>query len=316
MKILIFVILNCLSAFAQQMSGDPFVQQVIKNKIQACRYGNPRNCIKPVNLPGSKVKAVEIRILSANQVQFTTYDQLGTPVDVEKDFNLRVNSDKQKSMIDVELEIKPTASDLSLRKFCEQKYMLACLLQSERLLSTNENIAKSQIIKMCDVGMMDACLLILDHKSFSKSVADKKNALRRLCNNKQYSYCAMFAYVSKEDKKDFEVISELIEGCTKSSLSSCLALSSVFEKENPKESVRSLELGCNLPSGGEVCYYLATILAQSNKMDKSKEFFKKACTKGISLACNNLPHSDVIMLLRNILLKENKDFDKINLTFK
>lgn len=81
MKLLLIILLT--DVFAQQMSNDPLVLQVIRENRQICRNAFPPVCIKPINKIGTNIKAMEIALTGTTKVNITLYDKNGIPHDLE-----------------------------------------------------------------------------------------------------------------------------------------------------------------------------------------------------------------------------------------
>ena len=89
--------------FSFSVCADELVKFVIANQKVVCRNGQSANCIKPINVSGSKIKALEIKVLSKKQAQFITYDIDGKPADMGKDYNLYLKATRVPARIDADI---------------------------------------------------------------------------------------------------------------------------------------------------------------------------------------------------------------------
>ena len=77
------------------------VEKVIRTSQPLC--SSQFNCIKPVTVVGSKVKAIEINVHGTDKVSFTTYGGDGKPVDLGPNFVIEVKATKQPASIDANI---------------------------------------------------------------------------------------------------------------------------------------------------------------------------------------------------------------------
>ena len=77
------------------------VEKVIRTSQPFCR--SQFNCIKPVTVVGSSVKAIEINVHGTDKVSFTTYGGDGKPVDLGPNFLIEVKATKQPASIDANI---------------------------------------------------------------------------------------------------------------------------------------------------------------------------------------------------------------------
>ncbi|WP_417335343.1 hypothetical protein [Halobacteriovorax marinus] len=109
----VFIIFALLLSFS--VSADDVVKFVITNQKVVCRNGQPTNCIKPINVTGSNIKALEIKVLSKTQAQFITYDINGKPADMGKDYNLYLKATRVPARIDADI-VPAKASSIPTEK--------------------------------------------------------------------------------------------------------------------------------------------------------------------------------------------------------
>lgn len=106
MKMYLFIILLSFS----KTFADELVKSVIKEQKIVCRNGLNTNCIKPINVTGSNVKALEIKVLNRRKAQFITYDVNGTPVDLADGYSLFLKATRVPARIDADIVREPIAS--------------------------------------------------------------------------------------------------------------------------------------------------------------------------------------------------------------
>lgn len=97
------ILILFLNIFITTVSADETVSQVIKNKTATCRNNSPFNCIKPVDLPGSKVKALELIINGTKSFQMITYDKLGNKIQLEDKFQFAVRGTRVPPTLNVDI---------------------------------------------------------------------------------------------------------------------------------------------------------------------------------------------------------------------
>ncbi len=290
------------TSYSQGLSGDPVVIQAIKQNISICRNGNLRNCIKPMQNSASSIKAIEINVLSAEKVTITTYNENGQLADLEKDYSLKIVGDREKSLIDVDLEINNTASDQSLQYACKKNDILACNYYGQRLLDKSKIKEAIKLLKSkCDSNSIQPCITLFNHPKLDKDLSLKKYALTKLCNLKQYDFCNILGADLILTNKGHNLIIELVDSCKNGSSAGCLLSSQIFITENPREALKLLKMGCDQYENQDICYLLASIYSQIKKPNEANEFLKMSCLKGYSVACSNEFSNDIAKLFRDTL---------------
>lgn len=101
-KYFVFMLSVLFGSFA--FSEDKVIKEVISQNRQMCRNNSPHNCIKPINIKDSKVKALEIKINGTESFSMTTYDKYGKPVDLENKYQFKVTGTRVPPTLDVSIE--------------------------------------------------------------------------------------------------------------------------------------------------------------------------------------------------------------------
>ena len=103
--LLLFFIYSCDQTKETNTSKDILpetdVQKVVRTSFPICR--TQFNCIKPVSVEGSNVKAIEINVHGVDKVSFTTYGADGKPVDLGPNFLIEVKATKVPASIDANI---------------------------------------------------------------------------------------------------------------------------------------------------------------------------------------------------------------------
>lgn len=299
------------------MSGDAIIVKAIKDNVPTCRDNNPRNCIKPVNQPGSKVRAIEINIHSKETVSFTTYDATGTPVDIEPAFSIKVLAQKEPALIDANIEIKPDAPANDLLKFCKLNNSQACLVLGTGLLKEKkEKEAISLLTRACKLKSIDSCKILSSFYFNQKNKVLFQKYIQTACALKDQKSCSQLGLAQMNDGKTNQAVITLLEAC-KSSAEGCFLLGELFSKENLKESLRAYIKGCNFPNGASLCYLSASILDKISNDQKNfpssgfqyeltlDSAYQIACSKGYQKACGKVPSNDLNKLKQEIFAEFN-----------
>ena len=281
------------------MSGDPAIINVIKTGKAACRNNNPRNCLKPINVPGSKIKALEINVSSTSSVSFSTYDGFGAPTDLEPSFNLKVLAQREPAIIDANVELREDLSEGTLDSLCNLKNGLACYQLGNKLLSQNETKKSLRYYNAgCELGISESCSKIAEYFFREKKSSEAIKVLKKSCEASEGKTCLKLGIAYMDDKKVNEALDVFMKSC-KTTLEGCFLLGEVFAKENPIESLNSYMKGCAFPNGGSLCYLAASILARSEKpesREKAIEYFNLSCAKKYLPGCSKTPTQDLSTL--------------------
>lgn len=290
--------------FAQQMSGDPFIVKTIKENISTCRNSNPRNCIKPVNQPGSKIRAIEINLQNKDSVTFTTYDENGIPTDVEQNFTIKVLAQREPAIIDANIQIKDDIKETDLLKLCDSKNSESCFILGKRKLSEKKDKeAASYLEKACALKHLESCKLLGSEALKKKDSKLSVKYIKIACELKDQKSCIQLGYIYILEKKVNEALDIFLPSCN-FSMEGCFFLGEVFEKENPISSLDAYIKACNFPSGATLCYLAASILDKSPKQesrDRARSFYDLSCNKGYQKACDKFPASDLGKLKQEIV---------------
>lgn len=276
------------SVFAQGISGDPLVLDVIKKQTQLCRNNNPRNCIKPIIGKASEIKAIEINILSAEQITITTYNKNGTATDLEKEYSFKITGDRINSLIDVDLEINTSiASGKFLENACSKNDKFACFYLGNELLNKgNEKKGFNLLQKTCESGLIEACQTLLNAPKFAKNEKSQEATLKQMCKLKSFESCNLLGISNITKGKGQDNIIDLVNQCKLGNSISCLLSGQIFIQENPKEALNMLRIGCQLQDGPDICYLLGLINNKINRPDEAKELFMDSCKRGFQPACS------------------------------
>ena len=301
--IILYFYLLITSVFAQQMSGDPLIVRAIKENIPTCRNSNPRNCIRPVNQPGSKIKAIEINVQSKESVSFTTYDMNGVPTDVEPNFSIKVMAQREPAIIDANIQVKADASSDDLVKLCDLRNAEACFnLGKRRLDEKKEKEAIDLLAKSCNLNYIDACKFLSSFFLKKKDIRLVSKFIQVSCNLKDQKSCLQLGIIYMSEQKVNEALDIFLPACN-TSAEGCFFLGEVFEKENPISSLNAYEKGCNFQNGAALCYLAASILDKSVKSEsrvKARSLYDLSCNKGYRQACDKLPANNLNQLKQSI----------------
>lgn len=90
----------CFCCYAES-STQSLVLKVIRENKMICR--TQYNCIKPILVNGSKIRALEIKVNGTESMNIITYDSNGAPSDIGDDFNIHVVGGREPAWIDANI---------------------------------------------------------------------------------------------------------------------------------------------------------------------------------------------------------------------